>query len=55
MSEFRSNREANRLFCAWRETRGIAELRAVARALRFAVKRTSGASRANFLRALDCR
>jgi len=36
MSEFCSNREANRLFCAWRQTREIRRIGCRTRALRFA-------------------
>ena len=36
MSEFGSNREANRLFCAWRQTREIRRIGCRTRALRFA-------------------
>ena len=36
MSEIGSNREANRLFCAWRQTREIRQIGCRTRALRFA-------------------
>jgi hypothetical protein len=36
MSEFGSNREANRLFCVWRQTREIRRIRCRTRALWFA-------------------
>ena len=55
MSEFCSNREANRLFCAWRQTREICRIGYGSRALRFAFERRSPTSRANLSRSPDYR